>query len=41
MERGWPKLPGDNGPDGIIGAGWLDGEPEYDVDHIDDPDGLM
>jgi len=39
-ERGSPELPGDNGPDGVIGAGWFDDEPEQDVGNVDDPDGL-
>jgi len=40
-EQGRLKLPGDNGPDGIFGASWGDGEPEQDVGQVDDPDGLF
>jgi len=40
-EKGRTGLPGNNGPDGIIGASWGDGEPEYDVGQVDDPDGLF
>ena len=39
-ERGRTELPGDNGPDSIIGASWFDNEPEQDVGRVDDPDGL-
>ena len=40
-EKERPELPGDDGPDGIIRAGWFDDEPEQDVCHVDDPDGLL
>lgn len=41
--RGTPgqQSPCDDGPDGIIGASRLDDEPEQDVGHVDDPDGLL
>jgi len=40
-EGGLPELPGDNGPDGVIGTGWFDDEPEQDVGDVDDPNGLL
>lgn len=40
-QQGRSKLPSDNGPDGIVSTGWSDDEPEQDVCHVDDPDGLV